>query len=94
MIPYDVYGIRSRKPCGNIFAPPRPPPPRDLSGDIFFCSAMAWAEFSDWLRRTVGRNVEGVQFEFDTRQWSSSIRKWSTRAVEMDVQAKAVSGSR
>lgn len=52
---------------------------------------MAWAEFSDWLRRTIGRNVEGAQFDFDTRQWSSSIRKWSTRAVEMDVQAKAVS---
>lgn len=36
MIPYDMYGIRSRKSCGNIFAPPRPPPPRDLSGNMFF----------------------------------------------------------
>ena len=51
---------------------------------------MAWAEFSDWLRRTVERNVNGAKFEFDVRQWSSSIRKWCIRAVEMDVQAKAV----
>lgn len=54
-------------------------------------TAMAWAEFSDFLRRTVERNVNGAQFEFDIRQWSSSIRKWWSRAVEMDVQAKAVS---
>lgn len=52
---------------------------------------MAWEEFSDFLRRTVERNVNGAQFDFDTRQWSSSIRKWWSRAVEMDVQAKAVS---
>lgn len=55
---------------------------------------MAWAEFSDWLRRTVERNVDGAQFEFDIRQWNSSIRKWWFRAVEMDVQAKAVSETR
>lgn len=52
---------------------------------------MAWEEFSDFLRRTIERNVSGAQFEFDIRQWSSSIRKWCSRAVEMDVQAKAVS---
>lgn len=52
---------------------------------------MAWEEFSDFLRRTVERNVNGPQFQFDIRQWSSSIRKWWSRAVEMDVQAKAVS---
>lgn len=52
---------------------------------------MAWEEFSDFLRRTIERNVNGAQFDFDTRQWSSSIRKWWSRAVEMDVQAKAVS---
>eukprot|EP00752_Nemacystus_decipiens_P004276 g3905.t1 len=50
---------------------------------------MAWEEFSDFVRRTIERNVNGAQFEFDIRQWSSSIRKWCTRAVEMDVQAKA-----
>lgn len=54
-------------------------------------AAMAWAEFSDWLRRTVERNVDDGPFEFDTRQWFGSIRKWWSRIVEMDVQAKAVS---
>ncbi|CAN0009772.1 unnamed protein product, partial [Hapterophycus canaliculatus] len=52
-------------------------------------AAMAWEEFSDFIRRTVERNVNGPQFQFDIRQWSSSIRKWWSRAVEMDVQAKA-----
>lgn len=62
-----------------------------LSYVPFFRSAMAWEEFSDFVRRTVERNLNGAQFDFDTRQWSSSIRKWWSRAVEMDVQAKAVS---
>ncbi|CBJ33765.1 expressed unknown protein [Ectocarpus siliculosus] len=60
-----------------------------LTEESFDIAAMAWEEFSDFLRRTVERNLNGAQFDFDTRQWSSSIRKWWSRAVEMDVQAKA-----
>ncbi|CAM9293221.1 unnamed protein product [Ectocarpus sp. 4 AP-2014] len=60
-----------------------------LTEESFDIAAMAWEEFSDFVRRTVERNLNGAQFDFDTRQWSSSIRKWWSRAVEMDVQAKA-----
>ncbi|CAM9503137.1 unnamed protein product [Ectocarpus fasciculatus] len=60
-----------------------------LTEESFDIAAMAWEEFSDFFRRTVERNLNGAQFDFDTRQWSSSIRKWWSRAVEMDVQAKA-----
>eukprot|EP00903_Cladosiphon_okamuranus_P018228 g16767.t1 len=60
-----------------------------LTEKSFDIPSMAWEEFSDFLRRTIERNVNGAQFEFDIRQWSSSIRKWCSRAVEMDVQAKA-----
>ncbi|CAM9282568.1 unnamed protein product [Discosporangium mesarthrocarpum] len=50
--------------------------------------AMAWAEFTDFLRRTIHRNVQGSPFEFDRRQWRSSILKWWSRAIEADEQAK------
>lgn len=56
----------------------------------FFSPALVWAEFTDWSRRTVSRNVAGVPFQFDIRQWCSSARKWWLRMVEMDLQAKPV----
>lgn len=76
----------------------KPPTPKLTASNVTLIThtyvlfaAMAWEEFSDFLRRTIERNINGPQFDFDTRQWSSSIRKWCNRAVEMDVQAKAVS---
>ncbi|CAM9375095.1 unnamed protein product [Choristocarpus tenellus] len=60
-----------------------------LIEDAFEVYAMAWEEFMDWFRRTVDRNVQGIPFEFDRRQWMSSVRKWCSRAVEADENAKA-----
>ncbi|KAG5186627.1 hypothetical protein JKP88DRAFT_353937 [Tribonema minus] len=51
-------------------------------------AAMACAEFKDWVARTLARNLEGHAFEFDTRQWQTSVAKWWGRALEADETAR------
>lgn len=62
-------------------------PPRDIHLEPIV--AMACAEFKDWSQRTVSRNVQGLAFEFDKRQWQTSVAKWWARAVEADDKARA-----
>jgi hypothetical protein len=50
--------------------------------------SLAFAEFKDWIERTIARNVYGNSFEFDRRQWQSSVAKWWARAIEADEQAR------
>jgi hypothetical protein len=50
--------------------------------------AMACDEFKDWTTRTVDRNLQGTKYEFDRRQWSTSVRKWWIRSLEADEAAR------
>ncbi|CAM9994363.1 unnamed protein product [Phaeothamnion confervicola] len=51
-------------------------------------AAMAGAEFSDWLRRTVDRNVNGIRYTFDRQQWKNGFQKWWARLLEADEHAR------
>jgi hypothetical protein len=50
--------------------------------------AMACEEFKDFFARCIERNAAGISYQFDMRQWSTSIGKWWSRALEADEAAR------
>jgi hypothetical protein len=49
---------------------------------------MACEEFKHFFARCSERNAAGISYQFDMRQWSTSIGKWWSRALEADETAR------